>query len=307
MKNLWILVLGLGLLFILTPLFVYGLSCTVDSDCSSGYVCQNNICSLEESISITVTIPTPEEEEEVVGVGPGPVLAPSKIIFEGRAYPNAFLTLLKDGKVTATFFAKNSGLFKKELTGISGGRYTFGIFAEDTEGKKSTTLSFTISILSGATTAISGIFISPTISLSPTRVEKGQKVNIFGQIFPESQVNIFIFPEEITQETVATLRGKWAFELDTSFLREGEHNVRAKAFFGEGEQSSFSQTISFLVLPSRCKGADLNFDGEINIVDFSILLYFWHSTSPENICADINQDGIVNIVDFSIMMFFWTG
>lgn len=259
---------------------------------------------IERGVSVTVTVPTSEEEERPGGGGPAPI--PGKVVFEGRAYPNAFLTLLKDNRVAATFFAENSGLFEKELTGVPGGRYSFGIFAEDTEGRKSVTLSFTISILRGTTTTISGIFISPTISLSPVQVEKGQKVDIFGQVFPESQVNIFIFPEEITQETIANLQGKWAFELDTGFLKEGEHNVRAKAFFGDGEQSPFSQTIPFSVLPSKCQGADLNFDGKINLVDFSILLYFWHSTSPENICADINQDGIVNIVDFSIMMFFWT-
>jgi len=217
------------------------------------------------------------------------------------------LTLLKDEKVAATFFAENSGLFKKELTGVSGGRYTFGIFAEDTEGRTSITLNFKIDILGGATTTISGIFIPPTISRTPNQVERGQKIDIAGQVFPKSKVNIFIWPEEIVKETSADSQGKWLFGLNTATLKEGEYQVRAKAFFGEGEQSPFSQTVSFFVLPSKCRGADLNFDGKVNIVDFSILMYFWHSTSPENICADINRDGIVDLVDFSIMMYQWTG
>ena len=262
--------------------------------------------SVETEISVTVTVPVPAVAPPSVSGGAS-FPQPTRVIFEGRAYPKAFLTLLKDGKVTATFFAKNPGLFRKELTGIPGGRYTFGIFAEDTEGRRSLTLSFTVSILSGTTTTISRIFIPPTISLASTQIERGEKVNIFGQVFPKSQVNIFIFPKEIVRETIASLQGKWALELDAGLLEEGEHNVRAKAFFGDGEQSPFSQTISFLVLFPKCKGADLNFDGKINLVDFSILLYFWHSISPENRCADINQDGIVNIVDFSIMMFVWTG
>jgi hypothetical protein len=52
---------------------------------------------------------------------------------------------------------------------------------------------------------------------------------------------------------------------------------------------------------------DLNKDGKINIVDFSILMYFWNQTNPSNPCADINKDGIVNLTDFSIMLFWWTG
>ena len=52
-------------------------------------------------------------------------------------------------------------------------------------------------------------------------------------------------------------------------------------------------------------GADLNFDGKINIIDFSILLYFWKQTSPANQCADINFSGLVDVFDFSIMMYQW--
>jgi hypothetical protein len=52
---------------------------------------------------------------------------------------------------------------------------------------------------------------------------------------------------------------------------------------------------------------DLNKDGKINIVDFSILMYFWNQTNPSNPCADINKDGIVNLTDFSIMLYWWTG
>jgi hypothetical protein len=230
----------------------------------------------------------------------------ANIIFEGRAYPRAFITLLKNGVVTATFFAENSGLFKKELTGISGGTYNFVIFAEDTEGRKSVTLSFTTDILGGTTTTISRIFIPPTISLFPAEVERGDEINISGQVFPKSRVNIFISPGEIMKEIVATEEGRWAFKLDTTPLTEREYRIRAKAFYGEGEQSQFSQAISFSLLLPKCRGADLNFDGKVNIIDFSILLYFWNQTNPSNRCADINFDGKVNIIDFSIMMYWWT-
>jgi len=260
---------------------------------------------VEKGISITVEVPAALPPLLLPPGVPFPYIPSAKVIFEGRAYPKAFLTLLKDDKVAATFFADSSGLFKKELTGIQGGTYTFGIWAEDSEGRKSVTQSFTIGLVRGTTTTISGIFISPTIELSLTRVGKGDKVNILGQAFPGSQVNIFIFPGEIVKETTASLEGKWLYQLDTSPLEKGEYEVKAKAFLETGEQSPFSQTLSFLILV-RCRGADLNFDGKVNLIDFSILLYFWHSTSPENICADVNQDGIVNLIDFSIMMHQWT-
>lgn len=271
-----------------------------------GY-CQTSTVDISVSAEVPGEVPPPAPAPPTPTGGGVTVPTPAaKVIFEGRAYPNAFLTILRNDVVAATFLAKSSGLFKKELTGIPGGVYTFGIWAEDTEGRKSVTLSFTVSILAERTTTISGIFISPTISLRPTQVERGERVDIFGQAFPESQINIFISsPKETVKETFTDEEGKWTHKLNTAPLEEREHKARAKALYGDGEQSPFSQTLSFLVLV-RCWGADLNFDGKVNLVDFSILLYFWHSISPENICVDINQDGIVNLIDFSIMMYEWT-
>ena len=270
--------------------------------------CQASTVDISVTANVAGTTPPPPPPDGSGGVS---MIVPGKVIIKGRAYPNAFLTLLKNGKVAATFFAEDSGLFEQKLNGVPAGVYTFGIFAEDTEGRKSVTLSFTVSILAKMTTTISGIFISPTISLTPTQVQKGDSVDIYGQAFPESQVNIFVSsPKEIVEETMATSKGKWVFELSTANLEAIEHHARAKALCNGGEQSPFSQTLSFLVLPPGalvCQGADLNFDSKVNIIDFSILLYFWEQTRPANACADINFDGIVNIVDFSIMMYQWTG
>ncbi|KPJ71221.1 hypothetical protein AMJ50_02890 [Parcubacteria bacterium DG_74_3] len=282
------------LIFIFSPLFTF--SQQQQRDISVG------------TVIIEPSPPPPPPPPPPGGGGPGPIV--TKAVFRGKAYPLAFLTILKNGEVAATFFAKETGLFEKELSGIAGGTYNFSIWAEDKEGRKSVTLSFTVSVLSGMTTVISGIFISPTIELSPVQVERGDPVNIFGQVFPESQVDIFVSSQEIVKETQAGPGGEWELKLDTTPLEIAEHYAKARALYGEGEQSSFSQTLSFLILKPGalvCKGADLNFDGRVNIVDFSILLYFWGQKTPSNICADINFDGIVNIIDFSIMMYYWTG
>jgi len=271
---------------------------------ASGY-CDTSIVDI---VDISVSAEVPSEEPPPPGGGGG--APPANVIFKGRAYPNAYLIIFKDEVVAATFFAESSGLFEKELTGVRGGVYDFGISAEDNRGVKSVTLGFTASILGGRTTTISGIFISPTISLIPTQVEKGSTVDIFGQAFPESEVKIFVSSaEETVKESISDQEGNWDYKLSTVPLQEGEHDARAKALFKDGEQTSFSHTLSFLVLAPGalvCEGADLNFDGKINLIDFSILLYFWGQSNPSNRCADINFDGIVDLVDFSIMMYWWT-
>ena len=56
--------------------------------------------------------------------------------------------------------------------------------------------------------------------------------------------------------------------------------------------------------PNWCESSDIDFSYGVDLVDFSILLYWWEK---ENACTDQNQDGIVNLQDFSIMMYYWTG
>ena len=50
--------------------------------------------------------------------------------------------------------------------------------------------------------------------------------------------------------------------------------------------------------------SDLNGDGKVNLVDFSIFLLSWNTDDEE---PDFNEDGRVNLADFSIMLFAWTG
>lgn len=54
------------------------------------------------------------------------------------------------------------------------------------------------------------------------------------------------------------------------------------------------------------KRVDLNHDGKIEIVDFSILFYWFFKANPPP-TVDFNLDGKVTIIDFSILIFYWTG
>lgn len=52
--------------------------------------------------------------------------------------------------------------------------------------------------------------------------------------------------------------------------------------------------------------ADLNCDGRVNLIDFSILLYFLPRPIENSRPADINRDNTVNLADLSIMFSEWT-
>jgi len=241
--------------------------------------------------------------------GGGYVPRETKVIIKGRAYPNAEITLLKDGRVITTQKADNLANFRIEVKDITPGVWTFSLWAEDKEGRKSVTFSFTANVQKDMTTTISGIFLPPTIELSKTKLKKGEELDISGQTAPQSQVFTHIeSPELIIKTATSTEEGDWEVEIDTGILEEGTHTTRAKAKTFDGLESSFSSVLAFYVGKEIheliCPGADLNKDGKVNLIDFSILLYWWGREDP---CADQNQDGIVNLPDFSIMLYYWTG
>jgi len=60
------------------------------------------------------------------------------------------------------------------------------------------------------------------------------------------------------------------------------------------------------ILP-KCFVADLNCDGWVDIVDLSVLLYFYGETGPTIAPYDFNGDGTINLPDISIMMYYWAG
>ena len=261
-------------------------------------------------ISAKVNFQPPPSPPPGGGVGGGgymPSVVPM-VVLQGKAYPKAKINVLIDGKVITIINADSLANFKTEISNITPGIYTLSLWAEDKEGRKSITVSFTLTVKPGVITTISDIFIPPTIDLDKFSVARGEKLNIFGQTAPESKITISIASSEMIKETKASKDGEWRYELDTTPLEEGSHNARAKAETLEGLLSAYSRVLIFYVgkygVKEICPRADFNKDRKTNLIDFSIMLHWWGKYNP---CVDQNQDGIVNLPDFSILMYWWTG
>jgi hypothetical protein len=281
--------------------YLIGLILLILGGLSLSFFC---VQAAEEAVSISATV-----ESAGGGGGGGYTPRETKVILQGKAYPSSYLTVLQDGKIVTIATADSQANFKIEITDIAaGGVWTFGIWAEDKKGRKSITFNFTVFVTKGMTTTISGIFLPPTIELSKVKLQKGETLDIYGQTAPQSEISISVESSEIVKKTTATEEGDWSHSFSTTILDDGSHTARAKATSLEGLLSSYSKVLSFYIgegMPEIvCPNADLNGDGKVNLVDFSILLFWWGKYDP---CPDQNQDGEVNLVDFSIMMYHWTG
>lgn len=254
------------------------------------------------------------------GGGTIPITGNLKMI--GKAYSNAFMTILKNGQIVGTKTADSNGDFNITIKSIASNKiYDFGIFAQDNLGLSSPTLTYNLSINTNQITEVSNIFISPTIALSEKTINQGDSLKIYGSSYPNSLIVNFISPPFKAMSLNSDEDGHWSYYFDSGDYALGEYFTRAKTVFAGGEQSEYSEELKFKVTekatppgpspdPSdpqrKCNGANFNNDSKIDILDFSILLHYWKLKNPSNHCVDINQDGIVDIYDFSIMMYQWT-
>jgi hypothetical protein len=272
--------------------------------------------TITETSSITISAKVGGTENNGGGGGGGGgVNSPTVVNFSGMAYPLSRVYILKDGDVAVATIADPAANFSVSLTGLSTDTYTFSVYGEDSEGRKSSFFSFPIFITSGTIVNIGNIFLSPTIDIDKSRVKKGDNLTIFGQSTPESEVTISVHSDqEYFYSTNSNQMGAYLYNLDTSFLELGNHQTKSKSKL-VNQISPFTLPVSFIVgnsnelkedvICSLLRG-DFNCDGHVNLIDFSIMAFWYRKTSPPT-KIDLSNDGKINLVDFSILAFNWTG
>lgn len=295
---------------------LYGEECD-DGNNLSGDNC-TNVCKQEIAPTASGTPPLPPPPSSSGGGFGAPsgnfqLNAPTKVVIDGKAYPNAFVHILQDGKQVSTVPANQKGDFHYETSTITPGPIIFGFWAEDSKKTKSITITTTFQVVQSAVTTVSGIMLPPTIDVGKKSVPLGEKLDIFGETLPDAEVFVSVDSESIsTTNTPSLANGKWNTSLDTSALKnESLHTVKVQSEIilsdKSAKRSGFSQSVGFYVGTKdigTVVSSDVNNDGKVNIVDFSILLFYWGTSE---ITVDFNRDGQVNLTDFSILLFNWTG
>jgi hypothetical protein len=250
------------------------------------------------------------------GVGGPPPSPYGNVTISGTAYPNAQVTLLQDSVVHSTVPAGADGAFSFNLGSLSSGNYSFGVYAVDLNGIKSATAGFVSTVSTGQTTAVNNLVVPPTLQQSHVSVKQGEPVTFSGYSAPSSLVTLYFNgPAGFSQPLISNPNGTYSHSLATATMPKGNYTVSAVSTVN-GVSSVASISLNFSVSdtdvvtppPGDCQRSDLNCDGRVGLVDFSILLYFWEQTDfSRNPRADISKDGKVELRDLSIMLYDWTG
>lgn len=231
----------------------------------------------------------------------------------GRAYPSRTINFILDSENVGTVQSNSSGAFEF-ATEASPGTATLGIWANDVSGIRSVTLNNTFDVTQGAVTNLNDLILPPTLKLSQANVSSNQSITLSGQAVPNATINIY--PDRNVTTPVATAQsaanGTWSTQY-TVRLANGEHTLRARSVTGTPpltSQSGFSSTVQIFVgVGGATSGpSDLNTDGKVNLIDFSILIFWWNTNGGDSDPkADINGNGRVSLEDFSILLFNWSG
>ena len=239
-------------------------------------------------------------------------LGDTQITVSGVGYPGRTINFILDTDSIGSVRAGSNGRFEF-ATDADPGTATLGMWSTDTSGTRSLTLNNTFDVTQGAITNLTGIILPPTISVPNQNVDPGAVVNVSGQSAPNATVELHIDDSDPVETTTANDNGQWSYSLDTGTLSISEHILRARTIVGNPPlttESSFSTSLQLFVGVDgqATQPSDLNRDGPVNLIDFSILIFWWQTNGGDSDPpADINQNSNVGLEDFSILLFNWTG
>jgi len=251
------------------------------------------------------------------GTGDGDKLPLADVRISGWAYPGSTVSFLRDGAVVDTTLVSSDAVFEQTTRDLDRGSYTFSVYAVDSAGTRSATFSTTLWLQASTLNTLSNIMLPPTVTTVENSVDPGTPIDVTGYSMPDASVTTWLRPRlaevstsDIVSTTTAAGDGTWSLTIPTTGLPQGTYELVAQAMMDDGTVESDKSArktigVGVEVGDESCVSiGDLNCDGSVNLVDFSILLFNWNTTGA---VADINGDGTVSLPDFSIMLYNWTG
>jgi cysteine-rich repeat protein len=279
-----------------------------DGNNSDGDLC-DHACQEEIPVPPRTTGAPPRGSVPQQPLPPGTIPSEfiTKVVLQGKAYPNTIVNILLDGQPFDTVQTDSNADFLYTTTQVTAGTASFSFNAKDHHGNISLTTTDVFNVVQSAVTTVANIFLPPTIVAKPTTVAPGGIVLLSGQTVPNAHIVTNLDTTANVLQADADQSGDWSLQVDTGSLDNGSHTAKSQFVIASSTKSGFGKSIAFFVgteAGGSCGQPDMNNDGKVNLVDFSIFLLSWETSDAP---ADFNCDKTVNLADFSIMLFQWTG
>lgn len=249
------------------------------------------------------------------GGGGTPVSYYGSLDLSGYSQPNSQVHILVNNVELITVTAGNNGTWTADLPSLYAGANKISIYYTDTEGRSSSKYSASADIAVNERQSVGNIVLPPTLSVNPQVIHLGDTVKIEGAAPAGANIDITLKSKRKTKTVSATAdnQGRWTIETSTKDLTKDAYTVTARAKLQNFTSIESLEVALWIDVPPTVpptagvgKCGDYNNDGRINLIDFSILIYWFGKPNvPPHI--DCNRDGKADLIDFSILMYYWTG
>lgn len=284
-----------------------------DEECDDGNNTDNDFCAADCTTEFAASGGgTSGAGGSSGGGGSNTQLGNTQVTIQGKGYPNVTVTVLIDAVIVGTVRTNSRGEFTF-TTDTDPGTASLSFWANDSQGTRSALVNTTFEVTQGAVTNLDGILIPPTIRVGNININPGDIVVLSGQTVPNVTVEISIDNGKKILTTTSDVSGNWSTEFDSRTVSVNTHTVKARFVTGTNNlktESTYGTSLSLNVgvEGKATSNSDLNRDGKVNLIDFSILIFWWGTPGGNsNPPADINQNAKVGLEDFSILLFNWTG
>lgn len=260
-----------------------------------------------EDVSVSATVAT----ITVTPVDDGGGGINTSVIFSGLAYPGAIVHIWKDGVPTQKTIADASARFSITLSETYNPSVLYSLYAIDKGGRRSLLLNYPLVVKNGYVTQVSGIRFAPTIATDKSEVKFGDYITVSGYSVPNTWIDVVISGSgDATYYVQSKADGVYQITIPLLGLRKGAYDVHSNY----QNDKKISKVIKFVIgdvnilsidLTTNIPG-DCNADQIINLVDFSVVAFWYGKPNPPK-CVDTNSDKVIDLVDFSILAFYWTG
>ncbi len=273
----------------------------------SAHVAEALTLTETEEVTVTAQVGTVTVTPTTGGFG----LPRTAVSFSGYAYPKAIVTILKEGTKAISVLADTSGYFSATLEEKYDTTTIYTLYAMDVSGNKSLLINYPIVVYTGYVTHLSGIKFAPTIVTDKAEVRFGDYLTVYGHSLPNADMEVFIEGKEKKSFTLTSNKnGTYKIILPMQNLPKGDYVVYARYL----NDTRITKLVKFIIGELNIPNTDIvenipgdcNYDGIINLVDFSVLAFWYNKPNPPK-CVDTNRDNKIDLVDFSILAFWWTG
>jgi chitodextrinase len=177
--------------------------------------------------------------------------------------------------------------------------YHYQVKSKDAAGNLATSADATFT-----TAAPTGDTTKPTVSL--TAPANGATVSATTAVTATASDNVGVagvqFKLDGTNLGAEDTAAPYSFSWDTTTVNNGSHTMTAVARDAAGNvQTATTITVTVSNVTVTYRAEDINQDGSVNLLDFSLLSAKFGLTGSNLGRVDINQDGSVNLLDFSLL------